>query len=211
MPGTFAIKTTPKAHTDQANTSKSPMTLQLKVGSKHHSDQSVRPLLHPCCTFKFPPTYLLPSKPHSKLGSFTLTPPLHKPPPPLTNQTTQHCRLHQCSLSNLYLPLTISLLSLSNYFDPIFLHPPRLTPPFHSSNILDCPFRSCNASYSTFPSSTYLDLLTFPQKLSHRGEGCLVLGFVLSVSCFILKSNSPLISGHLPFLLCHLSGVFPDS
>ena len=53
--------------------------------------------------------------------------------------------------------------------------------------------------------------LAFSQKLSHRGEGCLVLGFVLSVSCFILKSNSPLISGHLPFLLCHLSDVFPDS
>ena len=35
--------------------------------------------------------------------------------------------------------------------------------------------------------------------------------FVLSVSCFILKSNSPLVSGPLPFLVCHLSDVIPDS
>ena len=52
---------------------------------------------------------------------------------------------------------------------------------------------------------------TWSLSLSHRGEGCPVLGFfVLWISCFIFKSNSPFISGHLPFLLCHRSGVFPD-
>ena len=33
--------------------------------------------------------------------------------------------------------------------------------------------------------------------------------FVLRISCFILKNNCPLILGHLPFLLCHQSGVSP--
>ena len=34
--------------------------------------------------------------------------------------------------------------------------------------------------------------------------------FVLWISCFILKSDSPLISGHLPFLSCHRSDVSPN-
>ena len=45
--------------------------------------------------------------------------------------------------------------------------------------------------------------------LSHRGEGCLVLGFCIVTSCFILKSNSPLASGHLPFLMCHWFDCLP--
>ena len=43
------------------------------------------------------------------------------------------------------------------------------------------------------------------KELSHRDEGCLVLGFCVVTSCFIFKSNSPLVSGHLPFLMCHRS------
>ena len=44
-----------------------------------------------------------------------------------------------------------------------------------------------------------------------RGEGCPVLGFL---SCefhvLFLKSNSLLVSGHLPFLLCPWSDVIPN-
>ena len=41
------------------------------------------------------------------------------------------------------------------------------------------------------------------------GVSCLRV-FVSWTSCFILKSNSPLISGHLLFLVCHRSDVSPD-
>ena len=41
------------------------------------------------------------------------------------------------------------------------------------------------------------------------GTSCLGF-FVLWISCFILKGNSPLVSGHLPFLLCHRSDIIPN-
>ena len=43
----------------------------------------------------------------------------------------------------------------------------------------------------------------------HWGMSCHRF-FVLWISCFILKGNSPLISGHLPFLLCPWSDVIPN-
>ena len=44
-------------------------------------------------------------------------------------------------------------------------------------------------------------------KVSRHGEVVLFWDFM---SCdFILKSNSPLVSGHLPFLMCHRSDCLP--
>ena len=56
-------------------------------------------------------------------------------------------------------------------------------------------------------------------EVSHSREimscfvSCLVIsGFIFEkqfISCFILNSNSPLVSGHLPFLMCHRSDCLP--
>ena len=47
-------------------------------------------------------------------------------------------------------------------------------------------------------------------RVSHHGEGCPVLGFCLVKFMFYFESNSPLVSGHLPFLLCPWSEVIPN-
>ena len=55
-------------------------------------------------------------------------------------------------------------------------------------------------------------LFLVPCSLSHCSEGFLILGFFVSqISCLILKSNSPIVSGHLTFLMCHRSDISPWS
>ena len=41
-------------------------------------------------------------------------------------------------------------------------------------------------------------------------RGVLSWVFVFWISCFILSSSSPLVSGHLPFILCNRSDVIPN-
>ena len=54
------------------------------------------------------------------------------------------------------------------------------------------------------------DYLACPLKCHTVVRDVLSWGFVLRISYFLLKMNSPLVSGYSPFLLCHRSDISPD-
>ena len=77
-------------------------------------------------------------------------------------------------------------------------------------------FRNCNL-HTRSQKSLILNIFTLRTVMERLLSRCHIAVrdvlswlFVLWISCFILKSNSPLVSGHLPILLCPWSDVIPN-